>query len=77
MLDVSCVTSIYSTVVRSKKPVSWDSSGDLCLVVIEFGEVQELVKDSAFYRWVGWVSDGLACEDSDYEGRQESYEEKK
>lgn len=50
--------------------MSWVFSGNLGLVVIEFVEVEEHVKDSAFYWWVVWASKGFASEDSEYEKRE-------
>ncbi|KAI5345340.1 hypothetical protein L3X38_013217 [Prunus dulcis] len=67
MLNVSCVSSIYFTLLRGKKPNSWVFFGHFRLVDIEPVEVEELVENSAFYRRVNWVSDGLACEDSKYD----------
>lgn len=34
------------------------------------------MKDGAFYRWVVWVSQGFAGEDSDYEIRHKGEEDK-
>lgn len=51
--------------------MSWGSSGHSGLVVIHFVVVEEQAKDCAFHWCIVWVSNGFACEDFDYEKREE------
>lgn len=46
----------------SKEPEGWVGLGNLCEVMVECGEVEELVEDCAFHGWVSWVPYGLSSE---------------
>ena len=70
MLDVSCVSRADKALFRCKEPESRILGGNCSMVVVEFVEIEELVENSAFYRWVCWVVDGLARVESKYEKRE-------
>lgn len=70
MFDVLWVDRVNFALFQGKKPESRILGGNFGLVVVERVEVEELVENSAFHRWVCWIVDGLACAELEYQKRE-------